>query len=87
MKILSNKIQDIHQGVLLYELLPPSHDIEGSSLEAYIQCAIELLDDCPIKIDAVNIPDIRKDPNDPNNHNKQNYTSKLNPGLFAHQHI
>lgn len=83
MKKVREKISDSAQKVLLYELLPPSCDIQESCLNAYIECAIELLNDCPQMIDAVNIPDVRKDETSQNNRN-QNYISKLEPSLFAH---
>ncbi|MBX3709962.1 MAG: hypothetical protein KIT56_08560 [Gammaproteobacteria bacterium] len=82
MKNLRNKIVNPSFPVIFYELLPPSHTIGEESLDAYIDCAIDLLMSSPIAIDAVNIPEIREE-----NHKEikrtESYMPKMNPALFA----
>jgi len=55
---LPEKIRDIHCPVIFYELLPPT-STENTNVETYVECAIKLLEGAPIKIDAINIPDIQ----------------------------
>ncbi|MBS0289655.1 MAG: hypothetical protein JSS07_06440 [Proteobacteria bacterium] len=80
MKSLADKIQDKTQPVILYELLPPACDVKPTSLEAYIECALDLLADSSLIIDAVNIPDIRDEENDRIGNDKP----KMQVNYFAH---
>ncbi len=83
MKNLRDKIFDPKYPVILYELLPPAnHDSSTSSLDAYIECAIDLLTSTPIAIDAVNIPEIREEDHSTSKRTKM-YVPKMNPGVFA----
>lgn len=55
MNNLRDKIRDIHSPVIFYELLPPTCN-DSENVETYVECAIELLKNSPIRIDAINIP-------------------------------
>src|SRR5215216_2995357 len=81
MKSLADKIKDPTRACMFYELLPPAYD-KGSNLEAYIDCAIDLLTSSTMVIDAINIPEIR-DEHHNNKERSQTYIPKLDPGFFA----
>ena len=72
---------DYTHPVIFYELLPPNNT-ETISLDAYIDCAIDLLTTTEIMIDAVNIPEIREDDNN-STKRTQVYMPKMNPWVFA----
>lgn len=81
MKNLRDKILDSSQPVIFYELLPPNTQ-ETAHLDAYIECAIDLLTSSRIKIDAVNIPEIREEEYKATEHT-ETYVPKMDPGAFA----
>lgn len=81
-KSLKDKVLDVSQPVIIYELLPPSLEVAPTSLEAYIECALDLLTDSAITIDAVNIPDVRTEESEEKNGNHV-YKPKIQPGYFA----
>jgi 5,10-methylenetetrahydrofolate reductase len=78
MKSLRHKILDSKQPVIFYELLPPTNN-ETANLDAYIDCAIDLLTSTAVVIDAVNIPDIR----DEEQKSTQACPPKLDPVVLA----
>ena len=77
MKSLREKILNFNCPVILYELLPPPLN-NNSSVDAYIDCAIDLLTSSSIPIDAINIPEIRDE-----NNKKRKLESKLDAFSFA----
>lgn len=81
MNSLHQKIIDISNPVIFYELLSPANH-KKSSLDAYIDCSVDLLMSTPISIDAVNIPEVRDE-----DHNStartEIYIPKVDPGTFA----
>jgi 5,10-methylenetetrahydrofolate reductase len=81
MNNLRDKILDTHCPVILYELLPPTSN-DSSNVEAYVECAIDLLTSASIKIDAVNIPEIH-DENHKENKEPQVCLPKLDSREFA----
>lgn len=66
MNNLREKILDTNCPVILYELIPPTSN-DGSNVEAYVECAIDLLTSASVKIDAVNIPEIHDENHKENN--------------------
>lgn len=58
---LREKIMIAHHPVIFYEIIPPPERAKPTNVEAYAQCAIELLDSSAVHIDAINIPDIREE--------------------------
>ena len=81
MKSVRDKIFDYKHPVIFYELLPPEHT-DDVNLDAYIECAIDLLTSTPIMIDAVNIPEIREEDHDASKRT-QMYVPKMDPRIFA----
>jgi 5,10-methylenetetrahydrofolate reductase len=81
MKNMRDKMFDYKHPVIFYELLPPEqHDTVN--LDAYIECAVDLLTSTPIMIDAVNIPEIREEDHGVSTRS-QNYIPKMDPRVFA----
>ena len=66
---------------MLYELLPPMTN-DGSNIEAYVECSIDLLTSASVKIDAVNIPEIH-DENHMDKTNLQLCLPKIDARDFA----
>lgn len=58
---LKEKIIGVQHPVILYEIIPPKEDATTNNFEAYVQCAVELLDSSSVLIDGINIPDIREE--------------------------
>lgn len=81
MKNLRDKIFDYKHPVIFYELLPPSNNDEAN-MDAYIECAVDLLTSTPIIIDAVNIPEIREEDHN-SSKRTQKFVPKMSPGIFA----
>jgi len=81
MKNLRDKIFDYRNPVIFYELLLPANN-EAANLDAYIECAIDLLTSTPIQIDAVNIPEIREEDHE-SSKRTQKYVPKMDPWVFA----
>lgn len=81
MKNLRDKIFDYSHPVIFYELLLPVNN-EAANLDAYIECAIDLLTSTPIMIDAVNIPEIREEEQGATQRTKL-YIPKMDPWVFA----
>lgn len=81
MRALREKILDPKAPVIFYELLPPAHS-EAANIDAYVDCAIDLLTSTPIMIDAVNIPEIREEDHNTNKRT-ETYVPKMDPSFFA----
>ncbi len=81
MNTLRDKIIDPVCPVILYELISPS-SIDPARVDAYTECAIDLLTSASIKIDAVNIPEIR-DEETKGSSTPSHYLSKMDSGEFA----
>lgn len=81
MKNLRDKIFDYKHSVIFYELLLPTNN-EAANLDAYIECAIDLLTSSPIMIDAVNLPEIREEDHSESKRT-QMYIPKMEPWVFA----
>jgi hypothetical protein len=81
MKSLREKILDVQYPVIFYELLPPQA-VTQADLEAYIDCALDLLNSTSIKIDAINIPEIHQEDHD-STLRIYNFTPKVNQAYFA----
>lgn len=79
---LKNKIQDSSKPVILYELIPPAVFINHASLNAYVECALDLLNSSSITLDAINVPEIRDEELATGNRTEE-YVSKIDPGHFA----
>ncbi|WED43133.1 hypothetical protein [Legionella cardiaca] len=79
-KTLKEKIVDNSSPVIFYELLPPPNG-KPIAVDAYIECAIDLLSHLPITIDAVNIPEIHSDEKGDGNQRKN--VPKIDPVAFA----
>lgn len=84
MNKLRSKILNPASPVIFYELISPTN-IEASNVEAYIECASDLLTHFSFKIDAVNIPEIRDEEKSSGSGNAvpSNYLSKMNSGDYA----
>jgi 5,10-methylenetetrahydrofolate reductase len=80
-KTLPEKIADTTNPVIFYELVPPTSD-NIEKIDAYVNCAIDLLNSSSISVDAINIPEIHEE-----DHNKttrtQIYVPKIDPIIFA----
>lgn len=74
-KVVNNSIPAI-----FYELLPPQNG-KKLSVDAYVDCAIDLLTSIPISIDAVNIPEIHSDEKGIEQQRKN--LAKIDPVSFA----
>ncbi|MFI4938678.1 MAG: hypothetical protein ACHQJ6_09285 [Candidatus Berkiellales bacterium] len=79
---LVEKLLDKTQPIIFYELLPPTDHAKPTSLEAYIECAMDLLIDSPVVIDAVNIPDVREEEIN-GDLDKDKFVPKIPSGYFA----
>jgi hypothetical protein len=81
MNNLREKILNTNCPLIFYELLPPTC-INHADVEAYVQCAIELITHSPIKIDAINIPDIQYEKPKESNDSPV-YLPKIDSHVFA----
>lgn len=85
MNTLCKNILNSQYPIIFYELIPPAEGIRSSSMNAYVQCAIEILAHSAIEIDAINIPEIHNE----NNHGNQDakrtspYVPKIEPREFV----
>lgn len=61
---LMDKIPNCYQPLIFYEIIPPSSKTTANNLDAYAQCAVELLDSTSVPIDGINIPEIRDEHRD-----------------------
>lgn len=59
MTTLADKIRTPTLPVIFYELIPPSHDTDAATVQAYAECAAELVASTSVPIDAINLPEIR----------------------------
>jgi hypothetical protein len=87
MKNLRDKILDSSCPVILYELLPPSIHY-SVNVDAYTQCAIDLITSSSVAIDAINVPEIREEYNSKENHRPKmdirSFANALEGSMYKH---
>lgn len=82
--LLNKKILDATLPVILYELTPPMALSEAKSLQAYVNCAVDLFQNVSVPIDAVNIPEIRDEtPTAQEGERIESYVPKVDTGHFS----
>lgn len=81
MKLLRNRILDPTQRVLFYELIPPSQGAKKKSVNAYAECAAEMIAGTTIPIDAVNLPEIQDEQRD--SERVHEFKEKADPRKFG----
>lgn len=83
MEHIHQKIIDPKEKVILYELIPPCLNTSVESQNAYVNCAIDLLQSTHTKIDAINIPEIRQEESQTKQSESENYVPKIEARAFA----
>lgn len=83
MNMLRNKIMANEKPVVLYELIPPSGNVDDISRQAYMECAVELTKSTCIPVDAFNLPEIRSEHR--NGKRPSKFIQKHDPRQFAYQ--
>jgi len=83
MSFFSSKIKDSCSPVIVYELIPPASGLDAKAMEAYVECAAEIVSSTDIQVDAFNIPEIRNEHRDSNRTNP--FEDKIDPRAFTVQ--
>jgi 5,10-methylenetetrahydrofolate reductase len=61
---LPDKLQELSQGILFYEVIPPLQCTNGVTAEAYAECVAELVSSASVPVAAINLPEIRDEQRD-----------------------
>lgn len=80
---LRDQIADNTKPVILYEVIPPSCDVDDLCKEAYVKCAGELVTSTTIPVSAFNIPEIRSE--ERGDERTYEYLAKIDPRIFGQE--
>lgn len=83
MSTLAKKIRDEKCPVILYELIPPASDTDVEATTAYAKCAVELMLNPAVRVDAFNIPEIRAEERE--GQRTHEFFSKVAPREFGRE--
>ncbi len=83
MSKLHEKITDSAHPIIFYELTPPTRDINKAGIQAYVECAAELVTSTSYPIDAFNLPEIHSEKR--NGDRVLQYQYKMDPRELALQ--